>query len=225
LARADASRPAAAIQGGSSRQIAGSSPRRYVGGMRALATLFLLIAACGHASSAPPAASVPPVTPSPQLAPAMAKLGFMRGVWRGEASGTLPDGKRYRVTQTERMGPMLGGDIVVIEGRGYKDDGSTGFNAFAVVSWNPHAEKYEIRSYAQGQAGTFDLTLTPTGYVWQVPAGPEAIVRFTATVSGDRWREVGEYVVAGKPPVPTFEMNLQKVGDTDWPLARPVTPR
>jgi len=187
--------------------------------MRALAILFVV--ACSHSGSAP----VAPVAPSPHLAPAMAKLGFMRGVWRGEASGMLPDGKRYRVTQTERMGPMLGGDIVVIEGRGYKDDGSTGFNAFAVVSWNPHAQKYEIRSYAQGQAGTFDLTLTPTGYVWQVPAGPEAIIRFTATVSGDRWREVGEYVAAGKPPVPTFEMNLSKVSETDWPLARPVTPR
>lgn len=154
----------------------------------------------------------------------MAKLGFMRGIWIGDAEGTTPEGARYKVTQTERMGPMLGGDIVVIEGRGYRPDGSTGFNAFAVVSFDVRTQNYEIRSYAQGNAGTFPLELTADGYVWQVPAGRDAIMRFTATVEGDRWREVGEYIVAGQPPVPSFEMNLRRVGETDWPLATPVSP-
>jgi hypothetical protein len=122
------------------------------------------------------------------------------------------------------MGPMLGGDVVVIEGRGYNPDGSTGFNAFGVVSYDPRADKYELRSYAQGQAGTFELHLTPTGYVWEIPAGPDAMLRFTATIQGDRWREVGEYVAAGRPPMPTFEMNLRRVGDTDWPLGTPIPP-
>jgi hypothetical protein len=152
----------------------------------------------------------------------MSKLGFMRGVWKGTAEGTTPQGKHYKVTQTERMGPMLGGDVVVIEGRGYEADGTTGFNAFAVVSWNPFTQKYELRSYAQGMAGTFDFDLTERGYVWQVPAGPEAVMRFTATVDGDHWREVGDYVAAGGTPVRTFEMNLQRIGETDWPLTNPV---
>ena len=191
--------------------------------MRALAILFLV--ACSHAATHAPAAPVQPVKPSAHLQAAMAKLDFMRGVWRGPATGVLPDGSRYQVTQTERMGPMLGGDIVVIEGRGYRDDGSTGFNAFAVVSWNPQSQKYELRSYAQGMAGTFELVLTPTGYVWSVPAGPEAVIRFTATVGNGHWREVGEYVAAGKPAVQTFEMNLDKVGDTDWPLTQPIAAR
>jgi hypothetical protein len=128
------------------------------------------------------------------------------------------------VTQTERMGPLLGGDIVVVEGRGYSADGSTAFNAFGVVSFDPRAQKYELRSYAQGQAGTFELKLTADGFVWEVPAGPDAIVRFTATVKDKRWREVGEYIARGKPPVQTFEMNLTRVGDTDWPLTAPISP-
>jgi hypothetical protein len=162
--------------------------------------------------------------PTPERAAAMAKLGFMRGVWAGRAEGRAPDGTPYVVTQTERMGPMLGGDIIVIEGRGYKDDGSTGFNAFAVVSWDPQSKTYELRSYAQGFAGTFVLKLTRDGYVWETPAGPGAVMRFTATVKGDSWREVGEYVAAGKPPQKTFEMNLKRAGDTDWPLGKPVPP-
>ena len=183
--------------------------------------LCLLLAACGHASPANKPLP-PPVAPSPQLAPAMAKLGFMRGVWVGQATGTLPTGERYEVTQTERMGPMLGGDIVVIEGRGYKPDGTTAFNAFAIASWNPHTRKYELRSYAQGHAGTFELVPTDTGFTWEVPAGPEAIMRFTATITDRTWRETGDYIAAGRPPVRSFEMNLQRVGDTDWPLGTPV---
>ncbi len=203
--------------------------------MRAVAA-FLVLAACAPASKPattpcpaaqqpPPAApAVAPVQPTPELAGAMAKLGFMRGVWVGPASGTLPTGERYSVTQTERMGPMLGGDVIVLEGRGYRDDGSTGFNALAVVSWDPRAQKYEIRSYTQGRAGTFELRPTADGYVWEVPAGPGAVMRFTATIQGDTWREIGEYVAGDKPPVQTFEMNLRRVGDTDWPLGTPVPP-
>ena len=194
--------------------------------MRIAPLLLVSAVACSHSSApaAPAAPAAPPaVQASPHLAPAMAKLGFMRGVWIGKASGTTPTGEHYEVTQTERMGPMLGGDIVVIEGRGYKPDGTTGFNAFAVASWNPQTQKYELRSYAQGYAGTFDLTLTADGYTWEVPAGRDAVMKFTATVTGNHWREVGEYVAAGQPPVKSFEMNLDRTGETDWPLGTPVT--
>ena len=89
--------------------------------MKKLASLVVLIpiaafASCAHAQ--PPAVS--PVQPTPGRTEAMAKLSFMRGVWAGHATGTNRDGSRYSVTQTERMGPMLGGDIIVIEGRGYE---------------------------------------------------------------------------------------------------------
>jgi hypothetical protein len=184
-------------------------------------TLALLVALASPAFADP----VKPVTPTASLVAPMSKVAFMRGVWRGPAHGTSMDGKPYTVTQTERMGPMLGGDIVVIEGRGYNADGTTGFNAFAVVSYEPRAGKYEMRSYAQGNAGTFELHLTPDGYTWEIPAGPDAIIRFTATVNDNRWREVGHYIAKGKPPVQTFEMNLTRVGDTEWPLGTPVAPK
>jgi len=154
----------------------------------------------------------------------MAKLSFLRGIWAGPARGTTRDGNPYSVTQTERVGPMLGGDVLVIEGRGYRDDNSTGFNAFAVISWNPRTEKYEFRSYAQGHAGTFELKLTPDGYVWEIPVGPGLAIRFTATVRDGQWREAGEYIAPGKQPVKNFEMNLKRVADTDWPLGMPVPP-
>jgi hypothetical protein len=199
--------------------------------MRAAAVSILVLAACGASTSAPvaavpsaPASAVVPVQPSPTLAKGMARLAFMRGVWAGPASGVTPTGERYSVTQTERMGPLLGGDVIVIEGRGYQADGTTGLNALGVVSWDPRTDRYEIRSYAQGHAGTFEMRLTADGYTWEVPAGPGAVMRFTATVTGDRWREIGEYVAGDKPPRQMFEMNLRRVGETDWPLGTPIAP-
>ncbi len=194
-----------------------------VAGLMVVCSGACVHAPCPCAEQTRGATSLAPVQPTPGRAEAMVKLSFMRGVWAGSAEGTDRAGP-YKVKQVERVGPMLGGDILVIEGRGYRDDGSTGFNAFAVVSYDPRAQKYEMRSYAQGNAGTFELKLTDHGYVWEVPAGPNAIVRFTATIEGDRWREVGEYIASGQPPRQTVEMDLKKVGDTDWPLGNPVPP-
>lgn len=147
----------------------------------------------------------------------MARLGFLRGVWRGTATGMTPDGGRYQVTQTERLGPMLGGDVIVIEGRGAQPDGTIAFSALGVVSYDLAGQKYELRSYAQGRSGTFELALTESGYVWEIPAGPDARVRFTATFTPTTWREVGEYLAGDRPAMQISEMNLTRVGETAWP--------
>jgi hypothetical protein len=62
-------------------------------------------------------ASAAQAGPAEDRKAAMAKFGFMRGVWAGPATGSNPDGSQYAVRQTERMGPMLSGDVVVVEGR------------------------------------------------------------------------------------------------------------
>jgi hypothetical protein len=186
--------------------------------MRHLNHLAALVAAVAITGAALPAAAAS----SPARAEAMAKLSYMSGVWRGPASGVGRDMKPFEVTQTERMGPMLDGDIIVIEGRGYGADGKVAFNAFGIVSWDPTTQEYEIRSYASGYSGTFELKLTADGYIWEIPAGPGAAIRYTATVADDTWREVGDYVAGDAAPQRIFEMNLKRVGDTTWPSADPV---
>lgn len=155
---------------------------------------------------------------------AMKKLSFMSGVWRGTGSGVTRAGP-YQVTQTERMGPMLDGTLIVIEGKGYSADGSVAFNAFAVVSYDSATKRYMMRSYALGHHGDFELKPTATGYVWEVPAGPGAIIRYTITVKDGTWNEVGDYIAGSQPPRRIFEMNLKRIGDSDWPLAGSVSPR
>ncbi len=155
---------------------------------------------------------------------AMEKLAFLDGVWRGPATTTLPTGEKHSVTQTERVGPFLDGSVKVIEGRAYNENGSVGFNAFAVISFNPATSAYSMRSYAQGNSGDFVVKATADGFSWDIPAGPMTI-RYTATVKDGAWKEIGELIAPGKDPERIFEMNLKRVGDTNWPAAGAVNPK
>lgn len=154
---------------------------------------------------------------------ALDKFAWMDGTWRGPAVTQFPGGE-HRVTQTERIGPMLGGTLRVVEGKGFNPDGSVGFNAFAVISFDPAKNAYDFRSYAQGRAGNFVITPTAEGYVWEIPGGP-ATIRYTATLKDKVWTEIGERVVPGQPAMRFFEMHLTRVGDTTWPDGGAMTPQ
>jgi hypothetical protein len=182
-----------------------------------------IIVAASLLAVAAPAAAQPPDPAALQAAQreGMAKLPGMDGVWRGTAWTITPTG-RHDVVHTERIGPFLGGTVKVIEGRSYNPDGSAGFNAFGIVSYDPAARTYNMHSYAMGREGDFKLDVRPDGYVWQMPAGPGAIIRYTATIGNGKWREVGERIAGTAAPLQIFEMNLKRVGDSRWPAADPV---
>ncbi len=153
---------------------------------------------------------------------AMSRLSFLDGVWRGPAWADHGGGK-IEMTQTERLGPFLDGAVKVLEGRGYLADGSVGFNAFAVISYDVNKKGYSMRSYAMGHAGDFVLTPTEDGFTWEIPAGPMTI-RYTAVIKDGTWNEYGERILPGQDPVRFMEMNLKRIGDTDWPAAGAITP-
>ena len=154
---------------------------------------------------------------------AMDRLAFMDGEWRGQATVHGPAGP-MTLTQTERVGSMLGGSIKVIEGRGYAADGSTQFNAMAMVSWDARAGRYGFRSDAQGFSGDYVFEATDDGFRWETPAGPNAKMQYVAVVRDGTWHEVGTYVAEGQPPRQMIEMRLTRVGDTDWPAGGAVSP-
>ncbi len=81
-----------------------------------------------------------------------------------------------------------------------------------------------MRSYAQGRTGDFVLTPTSDGFTWEIPAGPMTI-RYTAVVKDGKWREVGDRIMPGQPPVRFFERNLVRVGNTDWPGMGAISPK
>jgi hypothetical protein len=155
---------------------------------------------------------------------AMKALAPLNGLWRGPATITRPDGSKITIMHTERIGPMLDGTLTVIEGRGYEADGRVSFNAFAVVSFDPAAKGYTMRAHAHGHASDFAFKPTADGFVWEIPAGPN-VVRYTAVVKDGRFREVGEFIAPDKPPRKVFEMDLERLGSTDWPAGGAVPAR
>lgn len=152
----------------------------------------------------------------------MTPLAKLDGIWRGTATMLDPSGKPIRtLTQTERVGAFLDGTVKVIEGRGYDSNGKVTFNAFAIVSFDPAKQAYNFHSYAQGRSGDFMFKPTADGFTWEIPAGPMTM-RYTTTIKGNTWSEIGERIEPGKPPVRFIEMQLQRIGDSDWPSAGAV---
>lgn len=188
----------------------------------------VLVASLAALTAAPLAWAAGPADPALLDAQrkALAPLAAFDGIWRGEATAWLPTGETLKLVQTERVGPMLDQTIRVIEGRGYQAaDGKLVFNAFAIISYSPHSRSYTFRSYAQGYAGDWPLTVTPEGFTWSINMGPNGTLRYTARVKDGVWHEVGERIVPGQAPVKTFEMTLRRVGDSDWPRGDAVGPR
>jgi hypothetical protein len=154
---------------------------------------------------------------------AMQAFAWMDGEWRGTAVTQTPTGE-HRVTHTERAGLLLGGTIRLIEGHSYRPDGTTGFNAFAMLSYDPSTKTYRMTSHAEGRYGSFAIVPQATGYIWQIRAGPMTI-RYTATLTDGVWTEIGERLFDGKEPVQFFRMELRRVGESVWPGAGAVSPK
>jgi hypothetical protein len=153
---------------------------------------------------------------------AMARLSALDGIWRGPAWALGRSGRRNLV-QTERVGAFLGGSVRVVEGRAYEADGSVGFNALGVISFDPATNRYSLRSWAQGRTGEFPLRIAEDGaIVWEMPVGPNMIIRHTAHIGDGRWHEISELIREGVPPMQVGELDLRRIGDSDWPAGSAV---
>lgn len=186
--------------------------------MAALAACVLLaVPAAASAQAMQPAGTA-------EQRQAMQTLSWMDGEWVGEATVSMAPGQTSTHPHTERIGPMLGGSIKVIEGRSVGGpDGTPAFNAFAVLSWDDASDRYMMRSYANGQAGDFPLEATADGFSWTAPArGGE--MRYVTTFRDGEWVELGHFVMPGREPMQVIELRLRRRGDTDWPAGDPVIP-
>lgn len=174
------------------------------------------------AASASPAQELRPAGTQEQR-DAMQRLSWMDGEWVGTASVYAGPGRTSSRSHTERIGPMVGGSVKVIEGRTTEADGTVSFNAFAIVSWDDETDRYTMRSYANGQAGDFPLEVTQDGFKWSTPSRGGTMNYVTTHANGE-WTEVGDFVMDGRPPMRVIELKLRRRGNTDWPAANPVTP-
>jgi hypothetical protein len=180
--------------------------------------VFLLGAALAQPARAPVPSGGSPLAAQRH---AMAAFGNLDGLWRGTAWVLTPEG-RQTLVQTERVGPMLDDTVRVVEGAGYLTQGTRVFHALRVISYDARMRTYRIATTAQGQSGTFAITPTSDGYMWETPAGPGHTIRYTAHFQGPSWTEYGERIGADGTVLRIFEMRLTRIGPTEWPRAGQV---
>lgn len=191
------------------------------------AVLAVLLAAAPLAVVAP-AFAQGAYDPAPRIAAqkeAMKAFDMLDGQWRGEAKTLAPDGTWHAFSQTERVGPMLDGAVKVIEGRGYEADGTVNFNAFAIISYDPDRKTYSMRSYSAGRGGDFPIWPTPTGFAWEIQAGPNMKISYVATVKDGAWTEVGTRLPKDGTPVEFIAFTVNRFSDSPWPAGGAVQPR
>lgn len=150
---------------------------------------------------------------------ATAALAILDGVWIGPARMMARDGGVSEFEQMERIGPMLGGEIRVMEGESRGPDGRRQFNAFTVFS-AAEGGGLEMRSHIPGHESVRVIEPKPDGYVWRT-AIPEGVMVYDITINDGVWTETGVIEFADGRRIAFFEMTLRRVGDTDWPAANP----
>jgi len=175
------------------------------------AVIFAAVAGAALLAGSPARAQMPDGSASRA---AMQKLDFMVGRWKGEA-WMIRGTERIHTTMTEVVERKLGGVAFLVEGLGVvpgpgAEAPRVVHNALAVISFDPQAQGYVLRSYiASGQSGDFVLTPIEGGVIWsrEVPGGR---IRNTAKIGNGEWHEIGEFSRDGTTWMQIMELNLKK---------------
>jgi hypothetical protein len=149
---------------------------------------------------------------------AMAKLFNLVGRWEGEATVHLGPGKSHKVRQTEHVQSKLGGNVLLIEGTGYEKsaDGPeiVVFQALAVCAYDPISKSYSFHAFRDnGMSKVCSAELTNTGLTWGFEDGRGGKIRYTISLAGDTWSELGEYIADGQPSRKIFEMTVKRIAE------------
>lgn len=183
-------------------------------GLKFCAALAALLLATAPSEAQPTGAP-----PAPGSTRTTSPFAFMDGVWVGEARMHGPNGATFAMAMMERVGPMLGGEVRVLEGHARDASGKTLFNAFSVLAPTGENGAYQMRSYTPGRTGDYDVRITGPGRFGWSYRHNGAEFRYGAEIKDGVWQEVGERVAADGSVAKHFEMTLRRTGDTSWPSA------
>ena len=107
---------------------------------------------------------------------AMAALPDFEGRWKGEGWIRRGPQEPHPFLSEEIVETRLDGQILLIEGihHSKEDPSRKVLHAFAVLSYDPEADRYRFRSHtAEGRGGDFKGRLEDGAFIWghEVPAG------------------------------------------------------
>ena len=161
------------------------------------------------------AASAQSEPPAQAVKEAMAKVEWMVGEWEGEGWRADPQGDVHQFNVREVVEPKLGGLILVIEGRGWRE-GEGGerienHHAVGIFSFDAYSRQYHFDAFVrEGYQSRSTPEISEGKYTWSHPAGPNAKMQYTAQLTDDgAWLETGAYC-RGDDCQQTFEMRLTR---------------
>lgn len=186
-----------------------------------LAVVVLGSVCASPAAQAQPQPAAAPSYRGPDLGvqrAAIERLSNLVGQWSGTANLEFP--VQRTIYQSERVERSADGLLLLIHGTGHADaalSGEPAFRAFGVISYDDGRQIYEMRAYNEGRAVTAEARFLDDGrFQWTMNFSP-VIVRYTLTVEGSHWREIGEMSRdAGATWTRTIEIDLAR----DEALAR-----
>lgn len=138
------------------------------------------------------------------------------GSWEGDAWQITGPGPRHDVWQRERVESVAGGTVIAVQGLGIERlaDGTSKVvhDAFATI-YRDREGRPAMRAFlANGQWIDADLTISDSGYVWQMTPVPNVRMRYVMTMGADgQWVERGFQRYAEQPERQVFEMTLRRV--------------
>ncbi len=143
------------------------------------------------------------------------KLAYWQGDWKGEATIRRGPGEPIKVNQEEHIEFRLENTILLVEGIGKSPaDGSTTFNAMAIISFDETTNQFKMKSYLREGRSTdaWFKILEDHQFEWgfDVPSGK---IKYTITMDSSKgtWNEKGFFSQDGTNWMNFMEMNLTKV--------------
>ncbi len=151
---------------------------------------------------------------------AMRKLDFLVGRWEGEATFTLPGGRKESIRQSENVQPRIGGKVLLIEGAGRttagEQPGKLVFEALATVSYDPAKKEYMMRAHGpEGLSVDPAFTVEDRAIRWGFSPAPSVEIRYDIRIDErGHWVETGDRSIDGGQTWTRFiELDLERLSD------------
>jgi hypothetical protein len=149
----------------------------------------------------------------PQQKEAIAKLAsLMVGEWSGSGWNKRGQGDPEPVHVKETIERKNDGVSLLIQGIGtHPETKENVHNALAIVYYDVESSTYQFDSHlSSGLHKLSTGTLKNNVFIWGFDLPNNASIRYTITITGDKWNEIGEYSPNKDQWYKIFEMNLDK---------------
>lgn len=135
----------------------------------------------------------------------------LTGQWSGSGWMRTPQGETVTFDQTEKVSSQLAGNLLVVEGIGYKSDSKDKiFQAFGVLNYSATSNEYIFNAYTlDGRYTQAKAEVEPGKLIWSFEV-PNGKIKYELAFNDKEWKEDGYFSRDGENWYPFLHMELTK---------------